>query len=96
MCYASPVADEPPSVTVEILKQIRDELRTANQRLSSLETHAMSTNDRLERVEVVLVRMSKVNDAVLDEQLKDAHRLEAIELRLRRIEQHVGLPPLGS
>jgi hypothetical protein len=82
------MADELPNLTVEILKQIRDELRVANQRLSSLEAttserlsslegEARSTNQRLERVEGVLLRMAKVNDAVLDEQLKDTTRLEA-------------------
>ena len=113
------MADEVANLTVEILKQIGDEVRSSNERLSRLETTMEAgfkdlrgevqhtnqrldrtnerldeTNDRLASLERAVVSMAKVNDAVLEEQLKDGQRLEGIEIRLRRLEAHVGLPPL--
>jgi hypothetical protein len=41
-------ADEVPNLTVEILKQIRDEVRGTNQRLSSVDERLMSLESRVE------------------------------------------------
>jgi chromosome segregation ATPase len=79
---------------------VASELRETNGRLSSLESTVQQgfekTNLRLEAVEIAVLRMAKVNDAVLEEQMKDTEKLEAIEMRLRRLEQHAGLPPFDS
>jgi septal ring factor EnvC (AmiA/AmiB activator) len=101
------MADELPSLTLEVLKQIRDgisrlETRVdeTNSRLSGLETRVDETNSRLSSVErglndlrIAVVHMGKVNDAVLREQMSDTERLKGIEVRLRRLEEHVGLAP---
>jgi len=106
------MADEVAHLAVEILKQIRDEVRSSNERLARLEETVRGSNERLshleatveagftrtterlESLERAVVRMGKVNDAVLEEQLKDSQRLEGIEIRLRRLQDHAGLPPL--
>src|SRR5262249_8747704 len=105
------MAEEMPSLTVEILKQIRDgisrleanigsRLDETNRRLDETNRRLDETNERLSNVEgglkevkVAVLRMAKVNDAVLDEQLKDTERLDGLEARVQRLEQHGGLPP---
>jgi len=94
------MADEVPNLTHQILREIRDELRKTNHRLEEtnqrLDEGFKELGGRIERLETAVVRMGKVNDAVLDEQIKDSERLDGHEVRLGRLEQHTGLPPLGS
>ena len=72
------MADEAPNLTVEILKQIRDGISrletNLGSRIDAVHADLQETNSRLgnvelrlERVEGAIVRMSKVNDAVLEE-----------------------------
>ena len=54
-------------ITVEILKDIRDEIRSTNQRLDSTNQRLDSTNQRLGRVETTLTsRLGAVETALLD------------------------------
>src|SRR5262245_6180386 len=98
------MADELPNLTIEILKQIRDgisrletslgsRLDETNRRLDETIERLSGVEVGLKEVKVAVLRMAKVNDAVLEEQLKDTERLDGIEARVRRLEQHAGLPP---
>ena len=97
----SGMADELPSLTIEILKQIRDGISGLGTRLDETNRRLDETNTRLSSVEtglkdlrVAVLRVAKVNDAVLDEQIKDTDKIEGLEVRVQRLEQHAGLPPL--
>src|SRR5262245_41805396 len=87
-------------ITVEILKDIRDEIRSTNQRLDSANQRLDSTNQRLDRVETTLTtRLGAVETALLDlaEQQRFvvrytkamAERDSRLEVRLTSLETRV-------
>jgi phage-related tail protein len=80
-------------ITVEILKDIRDEIRTTNQRLDSTNQRLDSTNQRLGRVETTLTsRLGAVETALLDlaeQQRFVARYTKAIAERDWRLETRV-------
>lgn len=84
-------------ITVEVLKQIRDEVRIANDRLEEtndrLDRGLKETNDRLDRgFAAVGQRIDALGDRI-DNVMLGEHREEHLRLRERvtRLEQHLGL-----
>ena len=97
------MSDDVPSLTLGVLKQIRDEIRElrgearqSNTRLASLETKVEQSNTRLAsletKVEVMNAHLYSVHRDLRE--LIDG-RVQGLERRLHAVEQHLGLGDHG-
>ena len=97
------MTDESPTLTHEILKEIRDELRGmrqdlghTNERLDGVHAELKETNRRLTSLEGEMIRVGdavtrhgRIVDRTLEVSLEDSGRLEALEGGVKTLEAEV-------
>jgi hypothetical protein len=76
--------------TVEILKEIRDEIRRTNQRLDTTNGHLDVNNRRLDAVETTLLILAAQHRFVVRYTQNMSERDDRMEPRLKGLETRVG------
>ena len=96
------MADSTSDLTVEVLRQIRDQLTKTHERVETLSIQHSETNELIkvlvgshsklnERVDSTNARLDRLTDAIIKSRTDDAVRLLELDERLARVEKHLGL-----